>query len=708
MSSEAVERAEQWLAWQRDVRERDASRSTFDALGELVRIDESDGSWAEFSYDDRRRLIRTHRSSGEETSYRYSERGRIEEIASRGVAHRFEYDDRDKLTRTSRGNAGGSVFRYDDAGRVVELRTSSVSIQHEFDSDGRFRSIRQTANGVTVGISLDYDELGRLTSLTYPGGATVQYAWTDRGWPLAVTFNSETLATWTYEPERRACLATFGNGVEEASIADSTDARPVWREWSSNSQPLGSMAYRYNAVGQIESDGERSYTYDSTGRLTEARCNRTGQQWRYSYDEAGNLQNSHAPASGRDAALRLEFKLVGRQLLTYRYDDADRLVEVLENGALIATIEYDAKGRLALCRSGNRIERFLYGPADELLAITDEAGRPARFWVRTPVSVVAEIDFDADAYTIRYIHQDARGTTRLVTTPDGETADTIEYDPFGVPLSGEFRRACFHGRIWFSDIGLYYFGARWYDPALGQFLTADPYTASPDDVRIVNPLSAGLSQAVVRAMLLKNWLNHPQLRNRLAFCGNDPVNNSDPNGHWSVLGVLLSILLAIWTLPNTLFGLLIEITCIIGEGIRLLLSLISGGSVDWESIGFDVAGSGRLDAFALVFEGGWIGSFSSLLGITFGNVFFVYKQWRAHPHTSGTGTVSPAAYGGTVSIPRNEALYEHELRHTNQYGWFGPFFHLGLPIFGIYEWDIIFNGYGNSWLERDARNHGGI
>jgi hypothetical protein len=45
---------------------------------------------------------------------------------------------------------------------------------------------------------------------------------------------------------------------------------------------------------------------------------------------------------------------------------------------------------------------------------------------------------------------------------------------------------------------------------------------------------------------------------------------------------------------------------------------------------------------------------------------------------------------------------------VNQYAWFGPFFHLGLPVFGVYLWDVIFNGYTDAWLERDARAHGGF
>jgi len=256
---------------------------------------------------------------------------------------------------------------------------------------------------------------------------------------------------------------------------------------------------------------------------------------------------------------------------------------------------------------------------------------------------------------------------------------------------------------------MYYFGARWYDPDLGRFLTPDSYTGAPNDERIVNPLSAGRGQFLSRARVLPDWLRQPRVRNRYAFCGNDPVNRTDVNGHWSFGGVLLTLLGVIWSLPNTILGLAIEITCLVGEVIRWLVYAVTWGHASWETPGFDAAASGRLNAFALVFEGGWLGSFQSLLAITFGNVFFTYKNWRDLPEYGGPGEVFPPAYGGTVAIPRNEALYEHELRHTNQYGWFGPFYHLGLPVFGVYLWYVICHGgYYDAWLERDARDHAGI
>ena len=58
-----------------------------------------------------------------------------------------------------------------------------------------------------------------------------------------------------------------------------------------------------------------------------------------------------------------------------------------------------------------------------------------------------------------------------------------------------------------------------------------------------------------------------------------------------------------------------------------------------------------------------------------------------------------------IQIPREQALYEHELRHTNQYQWLGPYFHLGLPLWGVYEWEVILHGYKDAWQETDARAH---
>ena len=662
---------------------RGLCRYEWNGAGDLVRITEADGSSKNYEYDEQRRLTFVRHSDGSVSRYRYDGAGRLAEIDSREQRRRFEYDELGRPCIAHRGNAGAVVYRYDAQGRVVEYRTAVISCEQEYDADGRVVLLRQTLGGVSLEIRQQYDAKGRLARMILPG-ALIDYEWEKKGRPVRVLANGSELAQFEYSDSEKTTRIVLSNGVVESSRADRIDGRPVTQEWSRNEKVLGALAYSYTAAGKIASNGLVDYSYDGAGRLKQAECHGAAGGWRCDY---AAMRNGIAPLHDG-----------------YTFDEAGQLTEVRRDGELIAQFSYDGKGRVALMRTCDGTERYLYGPSDELLAVTDANGTPLRQYVRTPLGCLAELAGEET----HFYHQDERGASHFVTDNRGELVATHICDPYGVPLAQSSLPPWFAGRIWNPVVELYYFGARWYDPRMRAFLTPDTYTAAPDDERLMNPLLNGAEQVWLRGELLRDWLRHPRSRNLYAFCSDDPVNCVDPNGHWSFGRVLLMILGAIWTLPNTIFGLLIEITCLVGEVVRWLVWLVTAGNVSWATPGFDVAASGRLNAFALVFKGGWLGSFSSLLGITFGNVFFVYKDWESDPTLGGGGDVSPTAYGGSVTFPVHDALYEHELRHTVQYGWFGPFFHLGLPVFGIYEWDVILHGYRNSWLESNARAYGGI
>jgi RHS repeat-associated protein len=93
---------------------------------------------------------------------------------------------------------------------------------------------------------------------------------------------------------------------------------------------------------------------------------------------------------------------------------------------------------------------------------------------------------------------------------NGAEVESYEYDAWGRtavldadgnPLSESAigNRYLFQGREYDSATGLYYFRARWYDPVSGRWLSKDPIG-----------ISGGL--------------------NLYAFCGNNPVNFTDPMG----------------------------------------------------------------------------------------------------------------------------------------------------------------------------------
>ena len=631
--------------------------------GDLVEIREADGSGSHFEYDDLRRLARVRESSGAIAHYRYSAANRLSEIDLDGVISRFTHDRAGRLLSASCGNAGTTVYRYDKRGQVVEARTSEITTRWRYSASGLAEEITQERAGVAIGLKFAYDERGRLEAVSYPGSpAPARFRWDQRGRPQSVEFPAGGAVRWEFDDASCTTRTHFSNGAVETTVADAVDRQTIFRRVSCADETLYERRYRHCREGRLLDDGVRRYDYDDLGRLRSV--TESERAWAYAWDEMDRrLLTAHDPAPLLEDADRVRCA----DERVFRYDDANRLIEVRVGGEAVARFEYDHKGRLAVSRTVRGIERFLYGQADELFATTDEAGRPLRLFLHTPLGCVAEVQGSLAEGGVFFLHHDAQGACHTVTGRAGEVVARLEYDPFGAPLNAA-SQSRFMGRLWHPEARLYCFGARWYDPALGLFLTPDIFTARPDDARVVNALTDASGQAPARALMLEDWLRQPRRRNRNAFCGNDPINALDPNGHWSFGGVLLMVLGAIWTLPNTIFGLLIEITCLVGEVIRWLVWLVTAGNVSWATPGFDAAASGRLNAFALVFRGGWLGSFSSLLGITFGNVFFVYDDWENSSEIAPGGDVSPTAYNGAETFPRHDALYEHELRHTNQYG----------------------------------------
>jgi len=88
---------------------------------------------------------------------------------------------------------------------------------------------------------------------------------------------------------------------------------------------------------------------------------------------------------------------------------------------------------------------------------------------------VVQQDLDsAEAY---FCHTDMLGSIRAITDSSGEVAASSEYEPFGLvatstgPLASGAHR--FTGKPEDGAIGLYYFGARYYDPEVGRFTSRD-------------------------------------------------------------------------------------------------------------------------------------------------------------------------------------------------------------------------------------------
>jgi RHS repeat-associated protein len=106
-----------------------------------------------------------------------------------------------------------------------------------------------------------------------------------------------------------------------------------------------------------------------------------------------------------------------------------------------------------------------------------------------------------------YFHGDHLGSTRAITNGAGAAVWTGSYEPFGRLSSETGTRVSpylFTGKELDGETGLYYFGARYYDPSTGMFTSADSVLARPYD---------------------------PQSLNRYAYVGGKPLSRFDPDGH---------------------------------------------------------------------------------------------------------------------------------------------------------------------------------
>jgi len=120
---------------------------------------------------------------------------------------------------------------------------------------------------------------------------------------------------------------------------------------------------------------------------------------------------------------------------------------------------------------------------------------------------------------IVYRQLDPLGSPLVVTRDDGGVLARPLYRPFGDPVPGAATGAHpsepgFDGRRFEAGIGLYDYGARFYDPRLGRFVQADSALA--------DPLEPGA------------W-------NRYAYAAQDPLRRVDPTGHSSVLATLFGL-----------------------------------------------------------------------------------------------------------------------------------------------------------------------
>jgi RHS repeat-associated protein len=286
----------------------------------------------------------------------------------------------------------------------------------------------------------------------------------------------------------------------------------------------------YNIAGQVtgstiqlgQSSESNSYSYDADNQLTGSSGESDDS---YSYDANGNPNSTgYTTGTGNELThspgVTYTYDNVGNMITattssgttTYTYDNENRLTNVEINGTMAATYTYDALGRrIGIDDSGTQTWTVFNGTsadANPYADFTSSGALKMRYLDGLAVDeILAQTDASGD--TSWYLTDQLGSVVAIAST--SAVLDQIVYDPFGNIVTQtnatDAVRFGFAGMEFDSVTGLYYDHARYYDAAIGRFISKDPKGFAAGDTDLYR------------------------------YVGNQPSSRSDPTGEdWLGLG----------------------------------------------------------------------------------------------------------------------------------------------------------------------------
>ena len=568
--------------------------------------------------------------------YAYNTKRRLASITVNGVVEKtYEYSQDDKTITLLDKDGITWVTVKDDFGKVTSITKNGVEIERNTYTNGLLtESLR---NGVTT--SYEYDSEQRLASKTVDG-VTTTYTYDNFGNVTQITKEDEAITVYEYSQDSQHKLLAATESGFKTEIKTDASGRVVERKFTNvennafdteriaylkkgdhttnvpqsivyanrvQSGMKDTLKYFYDARGnicQINENGKllAKYTYDGLNRLIREDNAKLGKTYLFDYDGTGNITSKRECTFTLDKTESLT-SFDKEQIATYNGDQLvyglksictysngkvtryDGKLIYFKQGGLISSfdnviIAYDNYGRRRnkagmsytynaknLVVSQSNGISFIYDHNDQMVGIKNGT-TPYYFRKNLQGDIVALLD-SYGFVVVRYYY-DAWGNHKVYNASGVEITDTTHI--------GHLNPIRYRGYYYDTEFGFYYLKSRYYDPAVGRFISQDDVDYA--DCEAINGL------------------------NLYAYCNNDPVNRFDPIGHfgiWAIIGIVGAAIL-------------------LGGGSQLVFNALAGetGSDLWRGVAGAALGSG-VNALALClspFTGGASLAFAAGLGAT--------------------------------------------------------------------------------------------
>ncbi|WP_267885048.1 RHS repeat-associated core domain-containing protein [Leptospira santarosai] len=431
--------------------------------------------------------------------------------------------------------------RYDLLGRVTRIDYPEHPISHgrmracyEYGSAGYISgiSVQVNTNGILPGYcnkdiveNINYNEFGQTATVTLGNGIATSYSYDVKGRMIRlnssgdVNGNTKVLqdAVYSFNPNNN--ITNISNTTTDFNTQYGYGYDGIGRLTSANGSYLGI------AEGNLSRRFQQSFDYAKNGNLTSKRIHDPANgsvqdEWSYVYSNH-QVTNIDSSRTGADT-LTLQYDANGnltRQRdnvkdLTKRIsvDSQDRITQIQDgNNAILGTYWYD--------ESGFRIRRSALEEKNNVFTNV-EILYPSKFYglefiesenILTSVNNVylngVRIAAMNEAGALAYYLTDQVDSVSHVLDDEGNTLSQIQYQPYGETFvqRGDLNFSPkYNSQELDRESGFYFYNARYYDPGIARFTSADTIIDGEFDTQ--------------------GW-------NRFSYVKGNPIGAKDPTGH---------------------------------------------------------------------------------------------------------------------------------------------------------------------------------
>ena len=494
----------------------------YDKLGRQTAIVDALSHRTEMTYDAIGQLLSRRDALSNMERFTYDKAGnQITRLDGRNQLTTYTYDALNRLTKEQLTGNAAITFTYDAMGQQLTMTDQSGTTTNSYDALGRVLS---ETNGRGNRLAYEYDKAGRRVAMVDPESGRTTYTYADNGWLTQLKDPQNGVTVYAYDKLGRELTKTLPNGVVTTHTYNEVGYETLLEERDALGRALSSYATTYNKVGMkmsvTEKDGSStsvvSYRYYLTYELArEERVGNGAYLVEYFYDAAGNhlrtLRDGVETTTYCDAANQITRKVGPSGTVnfaydadgnlssetnadgsgkSYSFDGRDQLiaVEMKSAGGVLShrsEFSYDAFGRLVKSaefeRSGTAwVKQSERGRVFDGLDTVQERGESNQ--------VLAQLTRDGNIGGIlsrkvgastSFFGHDGNGNVTLLSDAQGNGVGHYRYDGFGnaLEVSGSAAQENSHRfstKELHAPSGLYYYGFRFYSPALERWINRDP------------------------------------------------------------------------------------------------------------------------------------------------------------------------------------------------------------------------------------------